>query len=100
VARIEKGKKEGRIEMIDWSRVTFSETAEDLIDERRDYLGVAAVPSLAGHEGGWDIVLRIDGTYFGELADPERLAEMVEYMTARLQAALGPMPWGDELRMG
>jgi hypothetical protein len=43
-------------------------TAAGFLSERQDYLHVYAAPSVSG--SGWDVVMRIDGTYSGrELAE-------------------------------
>jgi hypothetical protein len=41
------------------------ETAAELLNEREDFLHVFATPSVSGE--GWDVVLRLDGTYTSQL---------------------------------
>jgi hypothetical protein len=48
------------------------ETAAAFLDSRRDWMRVQVVPGWVGGQG-WDVVLRIDGTY-GERVDAERVA--------------------------
>jgi hypothetical protein len=56
---------------------TPTRTVAGWMTERRDFLYVYVVPSAAGD--GWDVVLRIDGTY-ADKADAEGVASM--YRTA------------------
>ena len=49
------------------------ETAAEFLTERRDFLHVDMVP---GPVSGWDIVLRVDGTYSNE-TDARAVAEFV-----------------------
>jgi|GEM_PF-5841913 len=39
-------------------------TAYEFLDDRREWLEIALMP--VGQDGGLDIVLKLDGTYFGE----------------------------------
>lgn len=39
-------------------------TSREFLTERRDYFHVSVIPSYRG--GGWDVVLRVDGTYYSE----------------------------------
>jgi hypothetical protein len=48
------------------------ETTSEYMTERQDFLYVYAAPSVAG--SGWDVVLRIDGTY-ADRADAEAAAQ-------------------------
>lgn len=41
--------------------MTTTETAAEFLTELRDYLYVYVAPSVRGD--GWDVVVRIDGTY-------------------------------------
>lgn len=47
----------------------MSETAAEFIEERRDFLYVEVAPSARGE--GWDVVLRLDGTYDSEAGASE-----------------------------
>lgn len=57
------------------------ETAARFLTERRDFLHVDVVRGAAGW--GWDIVLRVDGTY-ADLADALGVAEVVRDRIADL----------------
>lgn len=47
--------------------------AAEWLSERSDFLHIYAAPSTSG--SGWDVVMRIDGTYFGN--DAKEMAEEV-----------------------
>ena len=61
----------------------MTETAIDFINERRDFMYVYTAPSARG--SGWDVVLRIDGTY----ADRELADHVAEYLRQRVLAIEG-----------
>ena len=57
-------------------------TAADFLTERRDFLRVEVVPGYRGADEGWDVVLRIDGTY----SDRETAEEVAKAMKADIGA--------------
>lgn len=56
----------------------------DFLEERRYWLRVEAIDRP---NGGWDVMLRLDGTYFGESYATK--AEMVAFFAHRLHKLLG-----------
>lgn len=61
-------------------------TAAGFLSERQDFLHVYAAPSVAGE--GFDVVLRIDGTYT-ERADAEEAVEGIRDWIAGLEDVAG-----------
>lgn len=58
-------------------------TAAGFLEERSGWLEIGAVDNT---KGGWDIIMRLDGTYFGdELCTRE---QMVEHFRERLAEVL------------
>jgi hypothetical protein len=62
-----------------------AETIVNYFQERHDFLRVYAVQIISpSGETGIDIVLRIDGTYFGQLAKSSEVESQVNYERARV----------------
>lgn len=61
----------------------WSITAAEFLVERRDFLHVFAVPSPGGK--GWDVVCRMDGTYFLDEVDALAAAEGIRDMMEHLE---------------
>jgi hypothetical protein len=58
------------------------DTAAGFLQERRDFLHVYAAPSVSG--SGWDVVVRIDGTYDSQ-ANAEDAASGIRQMMEALK---------------
>lgn len=63
-------------------------TAIGFIRDRMDWLEVAAIPPLNGSGHGYDIVLRLDGTYYDGEPDGRKARLMVEFFGAWVREVL------------
>ena len=79
--------------------VAGGETLHEFFTERADYLRMYAVEVThpAGGSPGADLVLRLDGTYYGELATAAEIEGQLHYERNRLLRAMtvSGIPAGD-----
>lgn len=67
------------------------DTAAGFLEERSDFLNVHVEPSISGE--GWDVVLRVDGTY-ADRPGAEAAAEgMRDWINRLVDVPWRPRPW-------
>jgi hypothetical protein len=67
------------------------ESAAEFLAEPRDFLHVFATPSVSGD--GWDVVVRIDGTYPTQLGAQEMVAALRDRMEHLVDVSNSGRDW-------